>query len=43
MIIGEKGLSADCILIITNSDDFPDIEFYTGMDAVQDETVICNF
>lgn len=41
--IEEKGLSADCILIITNSDDFPDIEFYTGMDAIQDETVICNF
>ena len=41
--IEKKGLSTDCILVITNSDDFPDIEFCTGMDAVQDETVICNF
>lgn len=41
--IEEKGFSTDCILVITNSDDFPDMELYTGMDAVQDETVICGF
>ena len=38
-----KGLAADCILVLTNTDDFPDIKFISGMDAKQSETVICTF
>lgn len=42
-LIEEKGLSAVCILLITNPDDFPDARFLSGMEAVQNETDICVF
>ena len=38
-----KGLAADCILVLTNTDDFPDVKFISGIDAKQSETVICAF
>ena len=41
--IEEKGFAADCILIVTNSDQFPDLTFTTERSAVQNETEICSF
>ena len=38
--IKSKGYQTTCILVVTNSDDFPNLKFYTGMDAVVGETVI---
>lgn len=42
-LIEEKGFAADCILIVTNSDQFPDLTFTTERSAVQNETEICSF
>ena len=38
-----KGFETTCILVVTNSDDCPDAEYLSGMDAVQNETEICKF
>lgn len=38
-----KGLDTTCILVVTNSDEYPDIKYLSGMDAVQNETEICVF
>ena len=32
-----------CILVFTNGDEYPDMKIHTGMDAVQNETVIVEF
>lgn len=42
-LIQSKGLDTICIMAVANSDDYPKISFCTGMDAVQNETVICKF
>lgn len=39
-LIKSKGYQATCILVVTNSDDFPNMKLHTGMDAVVGETVI---
>lgn len=41
--IESKGFETTCILVVTNSDDYPDAEYLSGMEAVQDETEICRF
>lgn len=38
-----KGFETVCILVVANSDDFPDAEYLSGMEAVQNETEICKF
>lgn len=42
-LIESKGLKSTCVLAIANSDDYPRIEYYCGINAVQNETVICKF
>lgn len=39
----EKGIVADCIILVTNSDDFPGMSLMTGMYAEQNVTEICRF
>lgn len=39
-LIREKGLDTTCVLLLTNSEDFPHADFFSGMTAVQGETVI---
>lgn len=39
-LIKAKGYPITCVLAVTNSDDFPDMKLYTGVDAVAGETVI---
>ena len=39
-LIKSKGYQTTCILVVTNSDDFPNMKLHTGMDAVVGETVI---
>lgn len=42
-LIKANGFETTCILVVTNSDDYPDTEYLSGMDAVQNETEICKF
>lgn len=42
-LIEERGYATDCILIVTNSDDYPDLRFLSGMDAERDNTTVCTF
>ena len=42
-LIESKGFETTCILVVTNSDDYPDTEYLSGMEAVQNETEICKF
>ena len=42
-LIEEKGYATDCIMLIANRDAFPDLRFMSGMEAVQNETVIGEF
>lgn len=39
-LIKSKGYQTTCILVVTNSDDFPNLKLYTGIDAVVGKTVI---
>ena len=39
-LIKSKGYQTTCILVVTNSDDFPNMKLHIGMDAVLGETVI---
>ena len=39
-LIEENGFLADCILVMVNRDQFPDVRFISGMDAERNETVI---
>ncbi|MBR4059586.1 MAG: PTS glucose transporter subunit IIA [Lachnospiraceae bacterium] len=39
-LIKSKGYQTTCILVVTNSDDFPNMKLHTGMDAIVGETVI---
>ena len=41
--IKKQGYKTTCILVVANSDDFPELKFYTGMNAIQDKTVIAEF
>lgn len=41
--IKKHGYSTACILIITNWIDYPNMKLYTGIDAVQGETIIAEF
>jgi len=41
--IESKGLETTCILVVANADDYPDTEYVSGMEAVQNETDICRF
>lgn len=41
--IESKGFDTTCILVVTNSDDYPDAEYLSGMEAIQNETEICKF
>lgn len=42
-LIESKGFETTCILVVTNSDDYPDAEYLSGMEATQNETEICIF
>ena len=42
-LIEGKGLETTCILVVTNSDDYPETEYLSGMEATQNETEICKF
>lgn len=42
-LIESKGFETTCILVVTNSDDYPDAEYLSGMEATQNETEICRF
>ena len=39
-LIKSKGYQITCILAVTNSDEYPNMKLYTGMDAVAGETII---
>ncbi len=39
-LIASKGYQTTCVLAVTNSDEYPEVKFYTGMEAVAGETVI---
>ena len=41
--VEKNGLDTTCVLVITNSDDFPKIVWKTGVQAVSKETVLCEF
>ena len=41
--IKAQGYEKTCILVFTNGDEYPDMKIHTGMDAVQNETVIVEF
>ncbi|MDE7243530.1 MAG: glucose PTS transporter subunit IIA [Oscillospiraceae bacterium] len=41
--IKEHGYATDCVMIVTNSEDFPNVKFITGINAQQKETVVCQF
>lgn len=42
-LIEAKGFETTCILVVTNSDDYPETEYLSGMEAVQNETEVCRF
>ncbi len=42
-LVEKNGFATDCILIVTNSDDFPDLKLQYGMDATQNKTIVCEF
>ena len=42
-LIKSRGFMTECILIVANSDDYPDMKLISGMNAVQKETTICEF
>ena len=42
-LIEAKGFETTCILVVTNSDDYPNAEYLSGMEAAQNETEICKF
>lgn len=42
-LIESKGFATTCVLVVTNSDDYPNTEYLSGIDAVQNETEICKF
>lgn len=42
-LIESKGLATDCIMIVTNMDDFANLKFISGMEAEQNETKVCVF
>lgn len=42
-LIQEKGLNPVCVFVVTNSDEYPDIQYMSGIDAVQGETVVIRF
>lgn len=42
-LIEAKGLETTCILVLTNSDEYPNAEYLSGMEATQNETEICRF
>ena len=41
--IEAQGHATDCILVVTNTEEFPDLQMISGMEAVQKGTVICTF
>lgn len=41
--IESKGFETTCIMVITNSEEFPDIEFISGINVLCGETEICKF
>ena len=41
--IEAKGLQTTCILVLTNSDEYPDVQLISGVDAVGKETEIVRF
>lgn len=43
VLIESKGFETTCILVLTNSDDYPGTTYVSGMEAVQNETEICKF
>lgn len=42
-LIESKGFATTCILVLTNSDEYPDTNYISGMEAVQNETEIVIF
>ncbi len=42
-LVEQKGFATDCILIVTNPDDFPEMKLVREVQAVQNETVVCTF
>lgn len=42
-LLESKGLSTDCVILVTNSDNFPDMLLQSGMYAEQNVTEICKF
>lgn len=39
-LLNERNLAKTCIMVITNSQEYPEVKLHTGMDAVAGETVI---
>lgn len=42
-LIEKHGYATDCVFLVTNPEDFPNLTFMSGMEARQDETVVCTF
>ena len=42
-LILERGFERTCVLVLTNTDEFPDVTFHTGMSGEQNQTVVVSF
>ncbi len=42
-LMERRGFVMDCVMTVTNSEDFPKMEMISGMNAIQNETVVCRF
>lgn len=42
-LMESKGFVMDCVMTVTNSENFPKMKMISGMDAIQNETVVCRF
>ncbi len=42
-LILERGFEKTCVLVLTNTDEFPDVTFHTGMSGEQNQTVVVSF
>ena len=42
-LIESEGLDTTCVFVVINSDQFPDVKYFTGQNAREKQTVICSF
>ena len=42
-LIKDRGFEKTCVIILTNTEDFPDVSFLSGMHAEQNQTAVIRF